>query len=330
MRWSSFLIIGLVFLSVGVILLVFGPRTPVYWAGGGTAISFDGKIVHGTAPTHCEIMVPTIPNTLHIRVRAEQTLIVKLNHPNGTTLAVWQNETVREDYVLSECGLWEMFITTPEGGIALGEIYTTAPLFAHPSLIYAPGPILLGSLSVLYSKSKRRRSSSSMNLLFEQHIGGRWVLLAWIPIFAFISCAPRYIPSHPWPYALLTVSTVIAAFSSVALAYIKLYISPEGILIEAPFLNFFRKYEPPNIYGYTVKKVRKQKWFLLRPIPSIRKKKEDQVTISLLNPLPKWFWFLSFGTRLHGNDIAFRPKSLSEFTVAMDKLGIAKKDIATF
>lgn len=330
MRWSFFLIIGLVFLSFGVILLVFGPRIPVYWEGGGTGISFDGTIVHGIAPARCEIVVPTIPNTLHIRVRAEQMLVVELSHPNGTTIAVWENETVHEDYVLSECGLWKILITEPVGFFALGEIYTTAPLFAHPSLVYAAVPILLGSLSILYSKSKRRRSSHLTDLLFERNVGGRWALLAWSPIFAFISYAPFYIPSHPWLYVLLIASTVIAVFSCIALAYVKLLVSPEGIFVEAPFLNFFKKYGLANIYGYTVKKVRKQKWFLLRPIPSIRKRKEHQVTIYVLNPLPKWFWFLSFGKRLYGNNITFRPKSLRKFTLAMDKLGVVKKDITTF
>jgi len=330
MRWFFFSIFGLTFLLLGVVLLVLGPRTPVYWAGGGTSVSFDGTVVHGTAPTHCEIMVPTIPNTLHVRVRAGQTLTVKLNHPNGTTLAVWKNKTVQEDYVLSECGLWEIYIATPKGSIALGEIYTTAPLLAHPALAYAPGPILLGLLALLYSKSKRRMSSRFTDGHFEQQIGGRWILLAWIPIFAFISYAPYYIPSYPWLYVLLIVLTVIAVFSSIALAYVKLYVSAKGVFIEAPFLNFSKQYEATDIYGYTVKKVKKQRWFLLRPIPSPRKRKEDQVTISVLSPLPKWLWILSFGTRLYGNKIIFRPKSLENFTFATDKLGIVKKDIVAF
>lgn len=329
MRWVFFSIIGLIFLSLGVILLVLGPRSPVYWAGGGTSISFDGTIIHGTAPTHCEIMVPTIPNTLHVRVKAEQTLTVELNRPNGTTVAVWENETIHEDYVLSECGLWEIYIVAPKGFVALGEIYTTAPLYAHPALVYAPGPILLGLLSLLYSKNKRRMSSCSTDHHFEQHIGGRWVFLAWIPIFAFISSAPRYIPSYPWLYVLLIALTVVALFSSIAIAYVKLYVSTDGIFVEAPFLNFSKQYEAADIYGYAVKKVKKQRWFLLRPIPSVRKRKDDEVTISVLSPLPKWLWFLSFGTRLYGNKIIFRPKSLQNFTLAMDELGVVKKDILT-
>lgn len=305
-------------------------RNPVYWAGGGTSISFDGTIIHGTAPTHCEIIVPTISNTLHVRVRAEQTLTVRLNHPNGTIMAVWKNETVHEDYVLSECGLWEIYIVAPKGSVVLGEIYTTALIFAHPALFYALGPILLGFLSLLYSKNKRRMSSSLADLHFEQHIGGRWILLAWIPIFAFISHAPRFLPSYPWLYVLLIVLTVIALFSSIGFTYVKLYVSSKGISIEAPFVNFSKQYEAADIYGYVVKKVKKQRWFLLRPIPLIHKRKENQVTISVQSPLSKWLWFLSFGKRLYGNKIIFRPKSLRSFTLAMDKLGIVKNGVATF
>ncbi|MDH5494449.1 MAG: hypothetical protein OEY24_01930, partial [Candidatus Bathyarchaeota archaeon] len=173
MRWFVFSIVGLVFLSIGVILLIVGPRTPVYYAGGGISIGFNGTVVHGTAPTYCEIPVSLTPNTLHVRIGAEQVLSVKLTHPNGTIVAVWENETVYEDYVLFEVGLWRIRVIEPESVHALGEIFTTAPLLAHPSLIYAPGPILLGSLSLLYSKSRRRLESYYETLLFEQNIGGR-------------------------------------------------------------------------------------------------------------------------------------------------------------
>ncbi|MDH5448578.1 MAG: hypothetical protein OEX01_06220 [Candidatus Bathyarchaeota archaeon] len=330
MRWFVFSIVGLVFLSIGVILLIVGPRTPVYYAGGGISIGFNGTVVHGTAPTYCEIPVSLTPNTLHVRIGAEQVLSVKLTHPNGTIVAVWENETVYEDYVLFEVGLWRIRVIEPESVHALGEIFTTAPLLAHPSLIYAPGPILLGSLSLLYSKSRRRLESYYETLLFEQNIGGRWILLAWIPILAFISYAPHYIPRFPWLYILLIMLTVIAVFSSTAFAYVKLCISKKGLLLEAPFLNFSKHYSTNEIYGYTVKKVKEQRWFFLRPIPSLRGKKEDEATISVLTLIPKLLWVLTLGSRISGSQIIFRPKSLQDFTLAMDKLDVVKKDSAAF
>jgi hypothetical protein len=43
--------------------------------------------------------------------------------------------------------------------------------------------------------------------------------------------------------------------------------------------------------------------FLLRPLPSLQTKMEDQVTILMLEPLPIWLWILSLGKRLGQKEI---------------------------
>jgi hypothetical protein len=70
MRWKSLAIIGVVLLAFGVFFLVYAPRLPVYYAGGGTGISMTGKVVGGLAPNHCEIPIFISPNTIHIRVNS--------------------------------------------------------------------------------------------------------------------------------------------------------------------------------------------------------------------------------------------------------------------
>ena len=308
--------------------MAFAPIIPVYYAGGGTAISFSGRVAQGVAPTHCELVVFATPNILHVHVKSDQATTVKLVHPNGTTQATWRNETISEKYVLSECGLWNVYVSESSNTPAQGEIYTTAPLLVHPALIYASGLILLGFLSLLHSNSRRKQRSYFKGILFEQNIGGRWVFWAWIPILITTAQAPVLIPSYPWLSALLLAVTVIAVFSSISLAYVKLYVLTKGILIEAPFLNLSRYYETNHIYGFAVTREKKQRWFLLRPIPS--REKENQVTISTLNPLPKRLWILSLSTRLYGNKIIFRPKDFRNFTSAMDKAGISRKESSLF
>lgn len=330
MRWFIFSIIGTIILSLGIVLVVLGSNIPTYYAGGGTTVLFNGTVVQGTAPSHCEIPVITIPNTLHVRINAQRSCTVELVHPNGTTLAIWENETVNEDYVMTECGLWNVYISSSSEPFVYGEIYTTAPFWSHPALIYAAAPVLLGLLSLLYSNNKRRLQAYFMDRVFEQNIGGRWVFLAWIPILVFIGEAPALIPSYPWVYAFLIMLTVFIVFCTIGLGYVKMYISTKGLLIEAPFLNFLKNYEASQIYGFTVTKEKKQRWLLLRPIPSLHAKKEDQVTISLFKALPKWLWILSFGTRVYGNRIILTPKSLDDFKSAAAKLGIVEKDVAAF
>lgn len=330
MRWFVISIIGSIILSLGIVLVVLGPNTPTYYAGGGTTILFNGAVLQGTAPSRCEIPVITIPNTLHVRIKAERPCTVELIHPNRTTLAIWENQTVYEDYVMTENGLWRVYVSSPSEPFVYGEIYTTAPFWSHPALIYAAMPLLLGSLSLLYSNNKRKLQGYFMDGVFEQNIGGRWIFLAWIPILISIGEAPTLIPAYSWLYALLIVLTVFIVFCTIGLAYVKMCISAKGLLIEAPFLNFLKHYETHQIYGFTVTKEKKQRWFLLHPIPSLSAKKEDQVTIFLSEALPKWLWVLSFGTRLYENKIVLRPKSLDNFKSAADKLGIVQKDIAAF
>ncbi|MBS7632441.1 hypothetical protein KEJ15_02310 [Candidatus Bathyarchaeota archaeon] len=84
---------------------------------------------------------------------------------------------------------------------------------------------------------------------------------------AFIGGSPALIPAYPWLYAMLTILTAFIVFCTFALSYIKIYVSTKGLLIEAPFLNYFKCYEANNIYGFTVTKEKKQRWFLLNPIP---------------------------------------------------------------
>lgn len=146
-------------------------------------------------------------------------------------------------------------------------------------------------------------------------------------LFAFIARAPYFIPSYPWLYFTLIVLTVIAVFSCLSLAYVKLYILDKGILIEAPFLNFSRYYQVNQIYGFNVTQEKKQRWFLLRPLPSLRGKKEPSITISLLEPLPMWLQALVFGERFAGNEVKFRPKSVQSFMLAMNTLGVSERRI---
>jgi hypothetical protein len=329
MRWKSLAIIGIALLAFGMFFLAYGTGLPVYYGGGGTGISETGQVVGGLAPDHCEIPIFTLPDTIHIRVRSIEPVIVRIDAPNGTTLVQWQNETVNEDYVVSECGYWQVYVSQPSGYFVYGEVFATAPAYAHPALMYATIPLLLGSSSVVYSLSKRRHARYFESVLFRQNIGGRWVFLEWAFILAFISQAPELIPKYTWIYPVLIFITVFGVFSSIALAYVKIYLTTGGLLIEAPFLNFFRRYEISQIYGYTVTKEKKQRWFFLRPLPSFRAKKEDQVTIFMLEPLPKWFWVLSFDKRLRAKEIILRPKSTQNFATAAEKLNIARKEIAT-
>jgi len=124
--------------------------------------------------------------------------------------------------------------------------------------------------------------------------------------------------------------TVAAVFFSFALAYVEIYLTNKGLYVEVPFLNFYRHYDPQQVYGYNVKQVDKQRLFGFREIPSRHPKKEDQITLSLLNPLPVGIWITSFATKLHSNRIVFHPKSIEKFTGAAEKLGITKKDAADF
>jgi hypothetical protein len=289
-----------------------------------------GKVVGGLAPNHCEIPIFISPNTIHIRVNSIEAVIARIDAPNGTTVAQWQNETLSEDYLVSECGLWQVYVSQSSGYFVYGEVLATAPLQAHPALIYAMIPLCLGSLSVVYSISKRRQARYFESILFQQNIGGRWVFLEWAFILALISQAPTLIPSYPWLYLVLAFITVFGVFSSIALAYVNLYLSNEGLLIEAPFLNLFRRYEINQIHGYTVTKEEKQRWFFLKPLPSFRAKKEDQVTIFMLNPLPSWLWVLSLGKRVQEKELILRPKSTQTFVTAAQKLNVAKRETPKF
>ncbi|MGA2768406.1 MAG: hypothetical protein ABSF24_08850 [Candidatus Bathyarchaeia archaeon] len=329
LRWKSLAIIGIMLLVFGMFFLVYGTGLPVYYAGGGAGISKTGRVVGGLAPDRCEILILTLPDTIHIRVRSIEPVIVRIDAPNGTTLAQWQNETVNEDYPVPECGSWQVYISQSSGYFVYGEVLTTAPAYAHPALMYAMIPLLLGSLSVVYSVSKRRQAKYFESVLFQQNIGGRWVFLQWAFILAFISQAPVLIPSYPWLYLVLVFITVFGVFSSIALAYVKIYLSTGGLLIEAPFLNFFRLYEINKIYGYTVTKEEKQRWFFLRPLPSFRAKKEEHVTIFIIDRLPTWFWVLSLGKRFRADRIILRPKSTQNFATIAEKLNIVKKETAT-
>jgi hypothetical protein len=329
MSWRFLATIGIMLLVFGLFFLIYGTRLPVYYGGGGTGISKTGGIVGGLAPGHSEVPVITLPTTIHIHARSIELVTVTIDGPNGTTLAQWQNETVDEDYLVSECGFWQVYISQSSGYFVYGEVLATAPAYAHPALMYAMIPLSLGSITVTYSVSKRRQAKYFENVLFQQNIGGRWVFLQWAFILALISESPVLIPSYPWLHLVLIFITVFGVFSSIALAYVKIYLSPKGLLIEAPFLNFSKLYEISQIGGYTVTKEKKQRWFFLIPLPSFRAKKEDQVTIFVLDRLPTWFWILSFGKRLSANRIVLRPKSIQNFMATAEKLNMVKKEIAT-
>lgn len=326
MRWQIFAILGSILLALGITLIVLAQDIPVYYSGGGAGVSVTGKVVGGLAPDYCEIPIITVPNTIHIHARSIEPVNVRIDAPNGTSVAQWQNETVNVNYTVSKCGFWRVYISQPSHYFVYGEVSTTAPLYAHPVLMYASIPILLGAMSLLHSNYKRKQASYFKDIQFEQNIGGRWVFLSWIPILIIISQAPLYIPSFPWLYALLIAVTVAAVFSSFALAYVKIYLTNKGFCIEAPFLNFYKHYETHQILGYTITQENKQRLLGFWKIPAWRPKKEDQITISLLDALPTRIWITSLATRLHSNKIVFRPKSTERFTDAAKKLGITKQE----
>jgi hypothetical protein len=326
MRWQVFTILGSILLIFGSALIIYAPNIPTFYSGGGTGISVTGKTVGGLAPSYCEIPIVTVPNTIHVHVRSIENVTVEIDAPNGTAVTRWQNGTVNQDYPATECGFWHVNITQPSHYFVYGEVLTTAPLYAHPALMYAAIPISLGSMIFLHSMHKRKHDSYIGSVGFEQNIGGRWVFLTWIPILAIIGNAPALIPSYPWLYAVLIVITVFALFSSFALAYVKVYVSDRGLFLEAPFLNLHKHYDRSQIYGYTITQENRQRLLGLWKIPSLRPKKEDQITITTLNPLPKRIWVTSFATRLDPNKIVFRPKSTQRFTIAAEKLGIRKEE----
>jgi len=330
MRWPIFAILGSMLLTLGITLIVYAQNIPVYYAGGGTGVSVTGKVVGGLAPSSCEIPIITVPNTIHIHGRSIEPVTVRIDAPNGTSLAQWQNETVSVDYPVAECGFWRVYISQPSNYFVYGEVFATAPLYAHPALMYASIPILLGTMSLLHSTQKKKQASYLEDIQFEQNIGGRWVFLSWIPILVIISQAPFYIPSFPWLYALLIVVTVAAVFFSFALAYVKIYLSNKGFYVEAPFLNFHKHYETPQIYGYSITQEEKKRLLGFWTIPSRHPKKEDQITLFVLDPLPTRIWITSLATRLHPNKIVFRPKSTEKFIGAARKVGITKQEAAHF
>ncbi len=330
MRWIFFAAIGIVLLILGILFVVYGTSLPVYYAGGGTGVSMTGRVVGGLAPGSCEIPIITVPDTIHVHVRSIEPVVVRIDAPNGTTVAQLQNETVNTDLSINELGFWHVYVSQASNYFVYGEVLATTQPSTHPALMYAAVPLTLGSVSVLYSVNKRRHAAYFKDVLFEQNIGGRWVFLEWAFILAFISQMPSLIPSYPWLYLVLIFVTVLGVFSSIALAYIKVYLSTEGLLIEAPFLNLFKHYSVDQIYGYTVTQEKKQRWFLLRPLPSLRAKWEDQVTILMLDHLPTRLWILSLGRRLQEKEITLRPKSIRNFTTAAEKLNITKKDAVTF
>jgi hypothetical protein len=176
----------------------------------------------------------------------------------------------------------------------------------------------------MHSNCKRKQASYLEDIQFEQNIGGRWVFLSWIPILAMISQIPYYVPSFPGLYPLLMTITVAAVFFSFALAYVKICLSSKGIYIEAPFLNFHKNYGLHQILGYRITQENKQRLLGYWRLPSRHPKKEAQVTIFILDPLPTRIWITSLVTRLESNKIVFRPKSPEKFTNAAEKMGIAK------
>jgi hypothetical protein len=325
---ARFMILGLALLTFGIALIAYAPSIPVYYAGGGTGVSVTGRIVGGLAPHHCEIPIVTVPNTIHIHAKSIEPVIVEIDAPNGTRLESWQNATVDLEYPVRECGFWQVYVSQPSNYFVYGEVFTTAPLHAHPALMYAAIPLLLGAMSFQYSIYKRRHASTPGAVQFEQNIGGRWVFLAWIPILTVISQAPRYIPSFPWLYVTLLAVTVAAVFFSFALAYVKVGLSDHGFYLEAPFLSVHKQYQKHQVIGYRITRERKRRLLGFRTIPSRRPTKEDQVTIYVRDPLPKWIWVTSLATKLHSDRIAFRPKSTEKFVAAAEKLGIARTEVA--
>lgn len=327
MRWQIFTTIGITLLTFGIIFIVYGPTLPTYYAGGGTGISTTGKVKTGVAPDSCDVTVVTVPNTIHIRARSIENVTVTITAPNGTITAQWLNETVNQDYLVTQCGFWHVSISQASHYFVYGEVYATAPWYAHPALMYASIPLLLGTMSLLHSFNKKKHASQLQNIMFEQNIGGRWVFLAWIPVLAAISEAPLWIPSYPWLYASLIALTVAVVFFSFALAYVKIYLYSNGLYVEAPFLNFHKQIKSNQIYGYTITQKEKQRLLGFWKIPSTNPKSEDEITITILSPLPARIWITSLATRLYPNKIVFRPKSTLGFTTAAYNLGITTKEI---
>jgi hypothetical protein len=81
-----------------------------------------------------------------------------------------------------------------------------------------------------------------------------------------------------------------------------------------------------EIVGYSITQENKQRLLGFWTIPSRRPKKEDQITLSVLDPLPARIWITSLATRLYSNKIVFRPKSTEKFAAAAKKLGITMKE----
>lgn len=322
------MILGAVLLTFGIALIAYAPSIPVYYAGGGTGVSVTGRVVGGLAPNHCEIPIITVPNTIYIHAKSIEPVIIEIDAPNGTRLESWQNATLDIEYPVGECGFWQVYVSQPSNYFVYGEVFATAPLHAHPALMYAAIPLLLGAMNIQYSVYKRRQASTLGAVQFEQNIGGRWVFLAWIPILAMISQAPRYIPSFPWLYATLLAVTVAAVFFSFALAYVKMGLSDNCFYLEAPFLSFHKHYQKHLIIGYSITRESKRRLLGFWRISSWRSKKEDQVVLYVLDPLPKWIWIASLATRLHSDKIVFRPKSTEKFVAAAEKLGIARTEVA--
>jgi hypothetical protein len=102
----------------------------------------------------------------------------------------------------------------------------------------------------------------------------------------------------------------------------------KGVYVEAPFLNFHKHYETHQILGYSIAQINKQQLLGFWKIPSIRPKREDQVTLVMLDRLPTRIWLTSFVTRLYPNKIIFHPKSTEKFINAAEKLGITNKEAA--
>ncbi len=329
MRWAFLAIIGIALLIFGIFFAIYVTSLPVYYAGGGTGVSKTGRVVGGLAPDSSEILISTVPTTIHVRARSIEPVVVRINAPNGTIVAVWQNETVNEDFNARELGYWHVYVNQASNYFVYGEVLATTSPSTNLGLMYAAVPLFLGSMSTLYSVNKRRHRAYFENVLFEQNVGGRWVFLGWVFILALTPEVPRLVPSYAWLYPVLIAVTVLGVLSSIALAYIKVYLSTSGLIIEAPFFNLLRRYNVNQIYGYTVTKQKKQRWFLLRPLPSFRAKKEDEVTVLMLDHLPTSIWVLSLGARLRAKEITLRPKSMRNFAVAAEKLNIAKKDTAT-
>lgn len=324
MRWFVFSVVGSLFLIVGLAMIVYAPSIPTYWVGSTTVISTSGVYSGFYTPHSFDVLIPSVPNYLHLRINGEDDLNVSLISPKGASVMVLQGSVVNEDYEVTELGYWEVWVTASRVTHFDYVIFATAPFFAHPVLIYASALILLGSLLLLFSKNRRTRESMLERPLFQQNIGGRWVLAVWIPILVFIGDAPSFMPRYPWLYSLLIVLTVVAVFASVSLAYIKFYVFPKGLFLEAPLLNFAKYYEASQIEGYEVTQEKKQRWLLLQPLPSIRAKKEPSVSIALRESLPTWLQMLMLRTRFADNTVNFRPKSLQRLEESMEKLDIEK------